>query len=104
MTNAIRKRLGPLSVVATIAVIGALAAFIALAAMPDSVSAQTPPPPPPPPSGGTGGGGGGAHHHHHRLPPARERSRRVARPTPTSLKAPVLSISRPTRSLTTCWW
>lgn len=50
MTNTIRKRLGPLSVVATIAVLGVLAAFIALAAMPEGASAQgsTPPPPPPP--------------------------------------------------------
>ena len=59
MTNTIRKRLGPLSVMATIAVIGALAAFIALAALPDITSAQTPDPPPlpgvtpePPPGGG----------------------------------------------------
>ena len=67
MTSTIRKRLGPLSVVATIAVIGALAAFIALAALPEPASAQPapppppgatpeptggPPPPPPPPGGG----------------------------------------------------
>ena len=49
MTNTIRKRLGPLSVVATIAVVGVLAAFIALAAVPNSASAQSTPPPPPPP-------------------------------------------------------
>ena len=60
MTNIIRKRLGPVSVVATIAVLGFLAAFIALAALPDITSAQgsgPQPPPlpgvtPPPPSGG----------------------------------------------------
>ena len=51
MTDKIRKRLGPVSVVATIAVLGLLAAFIALAALPDITSAQGPPPPPPPPSG-----------------------------------------------------
>ena len=51
MTDKIRKRLGPVSVVATIAVLGLLAAFIALAALPDITSAQDPPPPPPPPSG-----------------------------------------------------
>ena len=51
MTDKIRKRLGPVSVVATIAVLGILAAFIALAALPDITSAQGPPPPPPPPSG-----------------------------------------------------
>ena len=51
MTDKIRKRLGPVSVVATIAVLGILAAFIALAALPDITSAQNPPPPPPPPSG-----------------------------------------------------
>ena len=52
MTDRIRKRLlGPVSVVATIAVLGLLAAFIALAALPDITSAQGPPPPPPPPSG-----------------------------------------------------
>ena len=49
MTDKIRKRLGPVSVVATIAVLGILAAFIALAALPDITSAQGPPPPPPPP-------------------------------------------------------
>ena len=49
MTDKIRKRLRPVSVVATIAVLGLLAAFIALAALPDSASAQGPPPPPPPP-------------------------------------------------------
>ena len=59
MTDKIRKRLGPVSVVATIAVLGLLAAFIALAAMPNSASATShgPPPPPlpgatPPPAGG----------------------------------------------------
>ena len=55
MTNTIRKRLGPMSVVATIAVLGLLAAFIALAALPETASAQPAPPPPPgtapPPSG-----------------------------------------------------
>ena len=51
MTDKIRKRLRPVSVVATIAVLGLLAAFIALAALPDITSAQGPPPPPPPPSG-----------------------------------------------------
>ena len=40
MTDKIRKRLGPVSVVATIAVLGFLAAFIALAALPDITSAQ----------------------------------------------------------------
>ena len=34
MTNKIRMRMGPLSVMSTIAVIGLLAAFIALTAMP----------------------------------------------------------------------
>ena len=53
MTNTIRKRLGPMSVVATIAVLGVLAAFIALAAMPETASAQ-----PAPPGGGPGSGGG----------------------------------------------
>ena len=42
MTDKIRKRLGPVSVVATIAVLGLLAAFIALAALPDITSAQAP--------------------------------------------------------------
>ena len=57
MTDKIRKRLGPVSVVATIAVLGLLAAFIALAALPETASAQPAPPPPPgttppaPPSG-----------------------------------------------------
>ena len=60
MTSTIRKRLGPLSVVATIAIIGALAAFIALAALPDATSADNHvPPPPPPPSAEPPGGGGG---------------------------------------------
>ena len=67
MTDTIRKRLGPVSVVATITVLGILAAFIALAALPDIASAQGPPPPPPPPSGDgppappapPGGGGDG---------------------------------------------
>jgi hypothetical protein len=56
MTDKIRKRLGAMSVVGTIAVLGLLAAFIALAALPDITSAQGggPPPPPPPPSGGGG--------------------------------------------------
>ena len=43
MTDKIRKRLGPVSVVATIAVLGLLAAFIALAALPDIASAQPDP-------------------------------------------------------------
>ena len=47
MTDKIRKRLGPMSVVATIAVLGLLAAFIALAVLPESASAQPAPPPPP---------------------------------------------------------
>ena len=57
MTNKIRMRMGPLSVVSTIAVIGLLAAFIALTALPGGAYADGhgPPPPPPPPSGGTGG-------------------------------------------------
>ena len=45
MTDKIRKRLGPVSVVATIAVLGLLAAFIALAALPETASAQPPAPP-----------------------------------------------------------
>ena len=58
MTDKIRKRLGPVSVVATIAVLGILAAFIALAALPDITSAQDDPPPPPaPPTQGGGNGG-----------------------------------------------
>ena len=57
MTDKIRKRLRPVSVVATIAVLGLLAAFIALAALPDITSAQGPPPPPPPPTQGGGNGG-----------------------------------------------
>ena len=63
MTDKIRKRLGPVSVVATIAVLGLLAAFIALAALPDTASAQGAGAagaaaagmarrPPPPPGGG----------------------------------------------------
>lgn len=62
MANTLRKRLGPLSVVATIAAIGFLAAFIALAAMPGAASAQPAPPeapgtstPTPEPTQGTGG-------------------------------------------------
>ena len=53
MTNKIRMRMGPLSVVSTIAVIGLLAAFIALTALPGGAYADGhgPPPPPPPPSG-----------------------------------------------------
>ena len=46
MTDKIRKRLGPVSVVATIAVLGILAAFIALAALPNSASATSHLPPP----------------------------------------------------------
>ena len=53
MTSTFRKRLGPMSVVATIAVLGLLAAFISLGAMPGITFAQddgggnnTPPPPP----------------------------------------------------------
>ena len=57
MTDKIRKRLGPVSVVGTIAVLGLLAAFIALAALPDITSAQGPPPPPAPPTQGGGNGG-----------------------------------------------
>ena len=57
MTNTIRKRLGPMSVVATIAVLGFLAAFIALAVLPENASAQ-PAPPPPPGTTPTPGGGG----------------------------------------------
>ena len=55
MTNKIRMRMGPLSVVSTIAVIGLLAAFIVLTALPGGAYADghVPPPPPPPPSGGT---------------------------------------------------
>ena len=65
MTNKIRMRMGPLSVVSTIAVIGLLAAFIALTALPGGAYAARPctrlrlrlrraavldaPPPPPPP-------------------------------------------------------
>ena len=66
MTSTFRKRLGPMSVVATIAVLGLLAAFIALGAMPGITFAQDdgggtttpppPPPPPPPPDPNTGGG------------------------------------------------
>ena len=56
MTDTIRKRLGPVSVVATIAVLGLLAAFIALAALPETASAQ-PAPPPPPGTTPTPGGG-----------------------------------------------
>ena len=57
MTDKIRKRLGPMSVVATIAVLGLLAAFIALAVLPETASAQPAQPPPPgtaptPPPGG----------------------------------------------------
>ena len=57
MTDKIRKRLRPVSVVATIAVLGLLAAFIALAVLPETASAQPAPPPPPgtaptPPPGG----------------------------------------------------
>ena len=59
MTDKIRKRLGPVSVVATIAVLGILAAFIALAALPDITSAQGPPPPPPPPGATPAPSGGG---------------------------------------------
>ena len=62
MTNTIRKRLGPVSVVATIAVLGLLAAFIALTVLPNSASATGHGPPPPPVPGATptpppGGGG-----------------------------------------------
>ena len=53
MTDRIRKRLGPVSVVATIAVLGLLAAFIALAALPNSASATSHLPPPPPLPGAT---------------------------------------------------
>ena len=58
MTDKIRKRLGAMSVVGTIAVLGLLAAFIALATLPDIASAQPAPPAPPgttpapPPTGG----------------------------------------------------
>ena len=59
MTDKIRKRLGPMSVVATIAVMGLLAAFIALAVLPETASAQPAPPPPPgtTPTPTPGGGG-----------------------------------------------
>ena len=53
MTDRIRKRLGPVSVVATIAVLGLLAAFIALAALPNSASATGHLPPAPAPPGAT---------------------------------------------------
>ena len=79
MTSTIRKRLGPLSVVATIAVIGALAAFIALAALPEITSAQDPPPPPPPPGAEPPGGGGG--------PPAPPPPPTVAPTTPSEPQA-----------------
>ena len=47
MTNTTRKRFWPLSLAATLAVIGVLAVAVALTALPGATFAQTPPAPPP---------------------------------------------------------
>ena len=92
MTDKIRKRLRPVSVVATIAVLGLLAAFIALAALPDITSAQDPPPPPPPPTQGGGNGGPPA-------PPAPPAPAAQPLPAPTEVMADA-SVSQ---ELTVTW-
>ena len=51
MKSTTRKHIWPVSLVMTLAVVGMLAAFVALAVAPQATEAQQPPPPPPPPSG-----------------------------------------------------
>ncbi len=53
MKGTTRKHSWPVSLATMIVVVGMLAAFVALAALPGVSSAQAPPPPPPPPGAGT---------------------------------------------------
>ena len=53
MNGKTRKHSWPVSLAVMFAVVGMLAAMVALTALPGVSSAQSPPPPPPPPSGGT---------------------------------------------------
>ena len=92
MTDKIRKRLGPVSVVATIAVLGLLAAFIALTALPNSASATSHPPPPPPLPGATPPPSG---------PPAPELPEPAAQPLP--MPTEVMADASVSQELTVTW-
>ena len=92
MTDRIRKRLWPVSVVATIAVLGLLAAFIALAALPNSASATSHLPPPPPLPGATPPPSG---------PPAPELPEPAAQPLPAPTE--VMADASVSQELTVTW-